>query len=84
MGLLKVEGIRYIIFCIIMLILTFVGFMSISAFFISCVSFIFLNYILAKRNFNNKEYGNVYFHLFYVVLTIFTIVLVNVQIGWVN
>lgn len=84
MGLLKVEGIRYIIFCVIMLILVFVGFMNISAFFISCVSFIFLNYILAKRNLNNKEFGNAYFHLFYVVFTVFTVVLVNIKIGWGN
>lgn len=79
MSLLKVEGIRYIIFCIIILFLTFAGFMSISAFFISCVIFLFLNFILAKIDFNNKEFGNTYFHLFYVAFTIFTIVLVNIK-----
>lgn len=83
MDFLKVEGIRYIIFCIVMLILTFVGFMNLSTFFIFCVIFVFLNYVLGKMNFNNKEFGNTYFHLFYVVLTVFTIVVINIKIGWV-
>ncbi len=81
MNLLRVEGIRYIIFCVSMLILAFVDFLNMSAFFVLGAGFVFLNYILGKRGFN-KDYSNIYFNLFYVAFTIFTVLLINITVGW--
>jgi uncharacterized membrane protein YjjP (DUF1212 family) len=77
MSLIKVEGIRYILFCIGLMLLIYLDWLTPSIFFIGSASFVFLNYLLSKRDYNISV-KNVYFNIVFIGVVLYTIILANV------
>jgi hypothetical protein len=82
MDLLKIEGVRYILFGIFLLILLALNSLSISVFFIGSALFVILNYFIDKKTSFNKSIKNIYFNIFFVAFVIFTVILINYQLSW--
>lgn len=73
---IRVEGIRYVIFCIVVLLLTFQGSVSANNFFIIAVSFLVLNFLLEKVGFN-EDVESKRFIFSYTAFVVITVIIVN-------
>lgn len=78
MALLRMEWLRYIVFCIVLLSLVFSQNLSVGSFFLLSAGFVLMNKIIEKKGLN-KEPSNKWFVIGYVALVIATVGLIYVM-----
>lgn len=74
---IRIEGARYIVFCTIVFLLTLQGSVTANNFFIIAASFLFLNFLLEKMDFN-EHVESKRFVFIYTSFTVLTVIIVNI------